>query len=287
MDATTYASSFSDKVIGMLEKGTAPWQKPWNKPKHALGLPINPTSGNEYHGSNFIRLLLEGREDPRWMTYKQAQNAGCQVRRGEKGTQIAYWDSALKHDNEENPEEITGKYLFCKVYTVFNAEQVEGLEPLCREPEPVGWNPVEQGEQILENSGATIHYREQVRAFYSLTDDKIVLPLRSQFKSGVDFYGTALHELGHWTGHPERLNRKLAGRFGTEAYAVEELRAEIASWMLAVDTGIPHAPEHHAAYVESWIGILKKDPKEILRACADAEKIRTYLMALSAVKKAA
>lgn len=124
---------------------------------------------------------------------------------------------------------------------------------------------------------AVIHHKLGNAAFYSPSTDSITLPERGQFANASDYYDTALHELGHWTGHESRLNRDLSGRFGTPDYAKEELRAEIASMMLASEIGLPHNTQQHAAYVASWIKILKEDPAEIIRASADAQKITDFV----------
>ncbi|MDT7953494.1 MAG: zincin-like metallopeptidase domain-containing protein, partial [Acetobacteraceae bacterium] len=135
------------------------------------------------------------------------------------------------------------------------------------------WERHQKAEAILANSGVPIRHVPGDRAFYRLTEDTITLPERGQFPSGDGYYATALHELGHATGHPSRLARDMAHPFGSEGYAREELRAEIASLMLGEQLGIGHDPGQHVAYVGSWIKALQQDPREIFRAAADAEKI--------------
>jgi len=167
---------------------------------------------------------------------------------------------------------------------VFNAEQIDGIPPVELTDKSFEWNPVEKGESILAASGATIKHDQSDRAFYRGRTDSIHMPPRENFEDAGKYYGTALHELGHWTKHPGRLNRE-GGPFGSAQYAREELRAEIASWMLAQDTGIPHEPGQHAAYIQSWIEVIKEDPFEIQRACRDAEQIRDYLLGLERQKE--
>jgi putative DNA primase/helicase len=142
------------------------------------------------------------------------------------------------------------------------------------------WDAVERAEAILRASGAVIQHGGQNRAFYRLRTDSIHLPDKGQFPSADNYYATALHELGHWTGHPSRLGRDLAHPFGSEGYAKEELRAEIASMILGDELGIGHDPGQHAAYVGTWINVLRDDPLEIFRAAADAEKIHGYVLSL-------
>ncbi len=156
---------------------------------------------------------------------------------------------------------------------VFNAEQIDGLAPAPARPAMLEWQRHEKAETILSNSGVPIRHVPGDRAFYRLVEDAITLPEREQFPTGDRYYATALHELGHATGHPSRLGRDIAHPFGSEGYAREELRAEIASLMLGEQLGVGHDPGQHVAYVGSWIRALENDPREIFRAAADAEKI--------------
>ena len=142
------------------------------------------------------------------------------------------------------------------------------------------WDRHERAEAVLKASGAEIRHDQPDRAFYRPATDRIHLPPRDSFPSADTYYATALHELGHWTGHPSRLDRDLAHPFGSVGYAKEELRAEIASLMVGDQLGIGHDPGQHAAYVKSWVQVLKEDPKEILRASRDADKISNYVLGL-------
>lgn len=285
-----YAEEVAAKIIEQLEQGTAPWQKPW-KPGE-LSLPYNAATGKEYRGINSMWLAMQGHGDPRWMTYNQAGEAGAQVRKGAKGTKIVYWKT---HDEERAKDEggkpiigDDGKPKMIRVAlerprafhaVVFNAEQIDGLPPL--EPKIIAPEPERhaRAEAILASSGANIQHVAGNRAFYRPSTDSITLPERRQFQSADGYYATALHELGHWTGHPSRLDRDLAHPFGSEGYAREELRAEISSLMVGERLELGHDPGQHAAYVGSWVKSLKEDPREIFRAAADAEKIAAYVMA--------
>ncbi|WP_225224123.1 zincin-like metallopeptidase domain-containing protein [Limnohabitans radicicola] len=279
----------ASELIRQIEAGTAPWQKPWNADGGIGGMPINPTTGKRYKGINAIHLLAQGHADPRWLTYKQAASLDAQVRKGERGTSIQYWkfeDTRTKTDDlgrpilEPDGTPVQERYKLDnpKVFyaTVFNAEQIDGLAPLLK-PE-LKWDPVERAEQILTNSGAQIQHAAVDRAYYSPARDEIHLPLQAQFPTAGAYYATALHELGHWTGHESRLQRDLNHAFGSEGYAREELRAEIASMMLCAELGLPHDPSQHASYVASWVSVLKQDPLEIFRAAADAEKINALAL---------
>src|ERR1019366_7001704 len=229
------------------------------------------------------------------MTYKQAADKGRQVSRGEKGTQIEYWDVKQASDKTQpsvpngsgdaangNNSNAEKSRLIHRVYTVFNAQQIERIPPHTPE-QHTSFEAVQAGEQILTNSGANIAHDQADRAFYSRSQDSIHLPPKDAFKDAAGYYGTALHELAHWTGHPSRLDRSTlteSYRFGDVNYAKEELRAELASVFLAAQRGIPHDPEQHAAYVNSWIGALKRDKNEIFRAAHDASAATDFILAL-------
>lgn len=269
---------FAEKIITMLEEGTAPWVRGWETGEAMTDMPHNPLTKAIYRGANIIRLWIASQEkgyaDPRWMTFKQASEKGWSVKKGEKSTMISFYSPKI-HTEEKDGEIESKTYFLHKTFCVFNAEQVEGVDPLVREDHRHEWQPQEAGELILDGSGANIVY-EGFQPAYIPSQDKIRLPERSLFKSAEYFYSAAIHELAHWTGAKHRLNREF-GRT-REEYAREELRAEIASWMVACETGMPHDPGEHASYIGYWIEAIRKDYREIFRACADAEKIKTYLM---------
>ena len=287
---SVFHEEFAAKVIEMLESGTAPWQKPWT-PSQELA-PHNPISGVTYKGGNRLWLSMLSTGDPRWMTFRQANNAGYRIRKGARSVPIEYFIMEVTEDRldgngrpildeDGNPERVTRRLdrPMIKVHRVFNAVDVEGLPPLEQSGPLYEWEPREKAEQLLARSGAVIRHDQADRAFYSPARDEIHLPPRGNFDAPDKYYATALHELGHWTGHESRMDRDFGPR-GSQAYAREELRAEIASWMLGQDIGVGHDPGQHAAYVQSWIANLKDDPLEILRACADAEHIKEYVMGL-------
>lgn len=171
---------------------------------------------------------------------------------------------------------------FLKTFVVFNEEQLTNHTK--KEREVPSWEPLAIGEDILKNSNANITYGGD-SAYYNAKTDAIRLPNLYQFKADADYYATALHELAHWTGHVSRLNRLKFGKFGDEEYAREELRAEIASWMLAMATGLPFNPDNHAAYLNNWIESLERDYKEITRACNDADKICQMLLSFVGMER--
>jgi antirestriction protein ArdC len=273
-----FRQEVTDDIIRLLEHGTAPWQKPWEEVADG-GVPFNPTTGKAYRGGNIIALMVSGMRhgygDPRWMTYKQAAEKGWQIRKGEKSTKIEYWEAKSGNKAYDAPEDERNPRLIHRIYSVFNAEQIDGIPQLPKK-ERQDWEVCETGEKILKDSGADIRYGGN-RAYYRKDTDHIQLPHREMFTSAPGFYGTATHELIHWTGGEKRLNRdtlmKSKGMSADdENYPREELIAEIGSMMLGAETGIPHDPSQHAAYVQSWIKALKNDKNEIFRAASAASK---------------
>ncbi|MDU4375124.1 MAG: zincin-like metallopeptidase domain-containing protein [Bilophila wadsworthia] len=289
MAVRDFYEEVAEKFIEKLKEGTAPWQRNWDA--GAGMMPLNPTTGNRYRGINVLILMAQDRDDSRWMTYRQAQKIGAQVRKGETGTPVIYWKTHEEQPLKDNQGKVRlgedGKPLKVLVELerpraflsrVFNAEQIDGLPPLIKTDRQ--WNPVDRAEALLKQSGATIQHRAQPRAFYSPHKDVITLPEKGQFFDANGYYAAALHELGHWTGHESRLNRDMQHPWGSQGYAREELRAEIASMMLGQEIGLGHGIENHVAYVGSWINALKEDPHEIFSAASDAEKIMNYVLGL-------
>lgn len=286
-----YVQEVANRLIEQLKAGTAPWQKPW-APGESWA-PRNPTSGRDYRGLNSIWLAMQGRADPRWMTFKQAAAMGAQVRKGEKGTLVQYWmwrTEEKVRDAAGNPVlDSEGRQLTTIVELerprvlssiVFNAEQIDGLPPLEQKPLAPEWERNARAEAIIAASPAPIRHVPGDRAYYLPSKDTITLPLQEQFVDGPRYYATALHEIGHSTGHPTRLNRDLAHPFGSPGYAREELVAEIASLMLGEALQIGHDPGQHAAYTASWIKALENDPSVIFKAAAQAEKVKEFVLGL-------
>jgi antirestriction protein ArdC len=287
-----FRTDLTNQIIALVEQGAAPWQKPWSPDQAAgaLELPHNAVSGRSYHGGNAMWLMarsgLQGYDDPRWCTFKQATDKGWKIKKGSKATTVEYW----QFDKEErgiNPDTGQAQARSVKLESprvfyaqVFNAKQIEGIppyEPRTKEK----WNPVEAAERALSNCGAKIVHDQRDRAFYRPASDSIHLPPRAAFQSPTDFYETALHETCHSTGLPSRMNRDLSGQFGSASYAKEELRAQMASLFLSAELGIPFNPERHAAYQASWVKVLQNDKHEIFRAARDAEDIADYVVELA------
>ena len=301
-----YHRRFADAIIEQIREGTAPWQKPWGPGERVL--PANVDTGRPYAGGNSLHLAAvtqaRGYADVRWGTYRQIQARGGQVRKGERGTRILSFQDHRRigvtdergRPVRDNDGERVYRYErlpkpFVRQYTVFNAEQADGLPP---RPAPTAeplWKVHQEAERVLGESGVPIRHVAGDRAFYSLNRDEIVLPERVQFPSANHYYQTALHELGHSTGHPERMNRAtlvlgMGEGFGSPAYAKEELRAEISAMMTGERVGVGHDPSRGAAYVEGWVAALEEDPREIRRAAADAQKISDFVLARSREREA-
>ena len=238
----------------------------------------------------------KGYSDSRWATYAQIQAAGDRVRKDERGTRILSFKThrrvAVKDEKGQPVKDKNGEQVyrnekldrpFTRVYTVFNVEQARNLKP---EPKPEpgkAWEAHKRAEAVIQASGVPVKHVQGDRAYYSLGSDRVVLPEKSQFPSADHYYQTALHELGHASGHPDRLNRDtlqqgLNDGFGSESYAREELRAEIGAMMTGDRLGTGHDPSRGAAYVSSWVEVLDKNPQEIVNASADAQRMSNYLI---------
>ncbi|GAB6053098.1 hypothetical protein JCM17960_19180 [Magnetospira thiophila] len=282
-----FRTRVAEEMIRHIESGTARWQKPWTPGLVHAG-PHNPVSGKAYRGINNWWLDMQARDDPRWMTFRQALGLDAQVRKGEKGTPVEYWQWTEKKplldatgapvlDEAGQPRHVETRLARPRVFyaTVFNAAQIDGLEPFVP-PEP-GFDPVARAEAVLSGGGVPINHDQNDRAFYRPMTDRIHLPARAAFDTAYEYYATALHELGHASGHKSRLNREF-GPFGSGVYAIEELRAEMSAFLIGSELGLGHYPERHAGYVESWLGALKEDRNLLFRAARDAERIRDWVM---------
>jgi antirestriction protein ArdC len=283
----------AQRLIEQLKAGTSPWQKPWNdEGVPTFSMPYNQQTLQRYRGINAMNLLLSGRADPRWLTFTQAESAGFRIDKGEQGTLIQFIktheikkirDNMGRPVYDEMGNALSERLLLSRPIVsnawVFNAEQMSGLPPLSQNAKAaIDWDPIERAEELIRHSGAQIEHKFIDRAYYEIRYDIITVPDRSQFSSPAGYYATLLHELAHWTGHPSRLDRESLMQNGIEAYAKEELRAEISSMLLGDELHIGHDPSQHAAYVESWVSILEDSPAEIHAASMDAEKIYSFLI---------
>jgi antirestriction protein ArdC len=283
----------TDRIIAMLEKGGNVARERWQKAAQG-GFPSNGTTGDSYRGVNVLILwdaAMEANYSSNvWMTYKQAASLGAQVRKGEKATMCAYFEMVKRKGNEAADHDEEGKggfFPMCKPFWLFNVAQIDGLpETLTNTAETANeFNPIEEAEKLLEASGAVINYG-YAGACYSRNKDQISLPDRERFTSPENFYATALHELTHWTGHESRLDRQFGKRFGDEAYAFEELVAELGAAFVVGHVGFVDAMiEDHAAYVESWLKVLKNDKTAIFTASKQASLAYDFIIGKVAAKE--
>lgn len=277
--------TITNKIIAALEAGTPPWICPWATTGQAI--PANLSSGRHYRGVNILLLNMQqmahGYPLNRWLTFNQARALGGCVRKGETGSTVVFFkllgcqaEDAAVHTASDAPKRKVIPLL--RSFTVFNAAQVDGLpEALGAVPAPAeGWSPVDAAEAVLAASGAVIRHGGD-RAFYRPADDIIQLPMASQFPKADAYYSTALHELVHSTGHPSRCHRPLLSRQHIEAYAFEELVAEMGSAFLCNHVGIKGELQH-ASYISHWLTALKSDKRLIFTAASAAQRAVDFLI---------
>lgn len=268
----------TDKILEAMQGGTLPWIKPWSG-MGGNGMPRNAITRRAYSGANVTLLWLSaekhGYTSNRWLTYKQAQEAGGNVKKGEKSTSICYAATYEKENDKGEKDFIP----FLKAYAVFALEQCEGLDHLIEKPKAL--NPEQRDadcDAFLVATSADIRHGEG-RAYYNQKGDFIMLPPFDTFTSSNGYYATALHELVHWSGSEPRCNRQFGKRFGDKAYAAEELVAELGAAFLCAEFGYD-AVTQHAAYIQNWIELLKDDAKAFITAASKASAAVEYLRGL-------
>ena len=281
----------TDKIIADLEQGVRPWMTPWNA-EHAAGRITKPLrhNGQPYNGINILMLwsaaVTEGYSAPIWMTFRQAKELGAHIRKGEKGELVVYANTITRTEENGDGEETEHTIPFMKGYTVFNAEQIEGLpDHYYQLAEPV-LDPVERidhAEQFFTATKADIRHGGN-QAYYAIGSDRIQLPPFESFRDAESYYATLAHETTHWTRHPSRLDRDFGRkRWGDEGYAQEELVAELGAAFLSADLGItPEIRDDHSAYIASWLKVLKEDKRAIFTAAAHAQRAVDFLHGLRA-----
>lgn len=284
-------SQVTDQIIAELESGVLPWRKPWSA-GHPAGPVSRPLRHNSraYSGINVLMLWMaaldHGFDAPLWMTFKQAKELGGFVRKGEKGSPVVYAGTLTKEEETAEGERETREIPFLKTYTVFNVAQIEGLPghfTACHPPQINEGQRIARAEAFVAATGAEIAHGGN-RAFYAPGPDRVSMPDFASFRSAEAYYGTLGHELIHWTGHGSRLDRQRnKDRFGSEAYAMEELVAEIGAAFLCADLALaPQIREDHAPYIAGWLKALKEDRRAIFTAAAAAQKAADYLHGLQA-----
>lgn len=281
----------TDRILAELEQGTRPWLKPWSGGDMATAGRNRPlrATGQPYRGINVLLLWLEadasGFVSPSWMTYRQAQALGAQVRKGERGATVVYYgDSSRTVRDEASGEDKEQAFRFLKTYTVFNVAQIDGLPKrfhIVPEPAPEV-ERIEAAEAFFERIPATVHHGGN-QAYYLPSADRIQLPPFAAFHDAHGYYTTRGHETVHWTRHESRLDRRFGReKWGDEGYAREELVAELGAAFLAADLGLAIEPRpDHASYIASWIKVLQNDTRAIVQAAAHAERAVAYLHQLA------
>jgi len=267
----------TNKIIKSLEKGVIPWHKPWSS---SYLLPENFLTKKKYNGINILLLWDSGFNCKYWLGFKQIENLGGKVKKGEKGTFIVYYSTFMK--KEEIDGVITEKNIpYIKYHYVWNLEQTEGIKYEKKEIKKIDFIPIEKAEKILlkmKNKPGIMHKGN--RAYYNYNNDFICLPAKETFKSTDSYYSVLFHELTHSTMAIKRLNRESArdNHFGNVEYSKEELLAEIGSCFLCSESAIKKTFDNSISYISNWLEALKKDKKMILYAASGASKAVNYIL---------
>lgn len=287
-DRTGLYQEITDKVIAELEAGRLPWVQPWGAPGTSapLGLPRNAATRRRYSGVNVLILwgavAQHGFSAQSWLTFRQALGLSSHVRRGETGTTAVYADCFVPDDERERARrdgDEAHAVPFLKRFTVFNTDQCEGLPHAvaATAPPPDAGLILPEAEALIRATRADLRLGGD-RAFYSVTGDYVQIPLPQAYFEPVNWHRTAFHELGHWSGHPSRLARDLAGGFASKSYAKKELVAEMAAAFVCASLGITPTVRH-ADYLGSWLDVLREDNRAVVRAASAASKAADYLLA--------
>lgn len=266
----------TDRIITSLESGSVPWLRPWRDNNSGCSMePYNAATGRPYNGINLLILGSMPYSDLGWMTFKQAQELGGNVRKGEHGTMVIFWKFDRCKDKDSGETKVVP---FARGYTVFNVAQLENIEEakLKRPAAPVaGQTDI---NALAQRVGAIIRHGGN-KAFYTTAGDYVSIPSLDAFKNINHYQATLAHELTHWTGHEKRCNRQFGKRFGDAAYAFEELVAEIGSAFLCAHHGIALEGLQHPQYVKGWLEVLKGDKRAIFTASSKAKEAATFLTA--------
>lgn len=280
-------------IVAELEKGVRPWMKPWDA-AHAAGPVSKPLrhNGQPYNGINILMLwaacMEKGYSAPIWMTFRQARELGAHVRKGEKGALVVYANTITRtEENTQTGEDEERTIPFMKGYTVFNVEQIDGLPAHYTAKKTPRLNPDERiahAEEFFASTGADIRSGGD-RAFYAPSPDFVQMPDFKAFKNAGAYYATLAHELTHWTKHDKRLARDFGGKkWGDEAYAMEELVAELGAAFLCADLELtPQIRDDHAPYIEGWLKAMKSDKRAIFTAAAHAQRAADFIHGLQPV----
>lgn len=280
-------SRITARIIDDLERGVIPWAQPWDAGAAALQRPLRH-NGQPYAGINILMLWVAAQERgfaaPTWMTFRQALELGGHVRKGEKGTPVVYASSITREEQDDSGGLVAREIPFLKTYTVFNVDQIEGL-PERYIHKPASWSQtierISEAEAFFAETGADIR-TGGARACYIPAEDVIRMPPLETFRNAEAYYATLAHETTHWTSHATRLNRSFGReKWGDEGYAREELVAELGAAYLCADLGLsPEVRDDHAAYIASWLKVLRDDKRAIFSAASHAQRALDFLHGL-------
>ena len=278
-------ASVTAQIINAIEKGVGNWRMPWHTSGRCAFSPINVTSKKAYRGINTVCLWAaaeaKGYESGEWGTYKQWQERGAQVRKGEKATTVVFWkfanDSAESQDDGDEHPSSGSRLMFTRGYSVFNAAQVDGYTPKA-DPEPSVLERIEHADGFFKRLDSNVRHGGN-RAYYSPESDHIQMPPFEAFIENVSYYSTLAHETNHWTAKADRCDRQLGKRFGDNAYSAEELIAELGAAFVCAHLGLSAEPrEDHAEYIQSWLKVLKADKRAIFTAASKAQQACDWLI---------
>ena len=277
-------SRVTDQIIQAIEAGAANWEMPWNSPDVTLSYPRNVVTQKPYRGVNVLSLWASahtsGYTEATWGTFKQWSELGHSVRKGEKASIGVFWKQLEPGDQLELPSDETdappGPRLIARAFALFNAAQVEGYQPPVL-PSTPEHERIEHAEAFFGRLGADIR-NGGGKAYYREATDHIQMPPFEAFCDPIAYYSTLAHEATHWSGHPSRLGRDLSGRFGAESYAIEELIAELGAAFLAADLELAPDPRpENAAYIQSWLKVLRNDSRAIFSASGQAQRAADFM----------
>jgi antirestriction protein ArdC len=266
-------SIVTEQILKQLESGVAPWHKPWT-----TQIPMNLVSGRQYRGINVFLLSSSGHGSPYFLTYRQATERGGHVRKGEHGTKIVFWKIGTRETEDADGDTVERKSILLRYYTVFNVEQCEGVPYPTATPTV---NAIEECERIVQGMPNRPVMEQDGRAWYRPSTDTVGMPSRNAFNSAEEYYSTLFHELTHSTGHSKRIGRdgiEKLNTFGSESYSKEELIAEMGAAMLCGVAGIERKTlSNSAAYLKSWIDVLKSDARMVVSAASQAQKAADFI----------
>jgi antirestriction protein ArdC len=283
-DRTDVYTRITAEIVAAIEAGAGEFKMPWHHNGTSTARPANIASGKGYRGVNVLALWVAAEiaryDSGLWGTYRQWQAREAHVRKGERGTAVVLWKEATPAGEDEQvaDRDSPARRIFARAFTVFNLAQVDGyrLEPVVLLPES---ERLAHAEAFVGNLGINTVFGGP-DACYRPATDTVHMPDFGYFHEAVGFYGSWIHECGHASGAPHRLDRDLGGRFGSGAYAFEEITVELLSGMILADLGIAHHPRpDHAAYVASWLRVLKDDPRTIFTAAGKAQQAADWMHA--------